>query len=120
MRSRALFCQGFDQTRCLCELAVARLGCRASLELLHTRINACLKEFPGKNASLFETLQRDMIGFRMLGGPQAPSIYYEGIAASHLSPTTTEYGGGVDAEHAWLILQTVPVRQNLWKQNRHC
>lgn len=56
--------------------------------------------------------------FKTLTGPQAPSIHYEGIAASHLSQSAAERRGGCSA-----CLAASPgssIERKLWKQNRRC
>lgn len=53
---------------------------------------------PGtKGVSLFETSHRDHVWlhFKRMRGPQAPSIHYKGIAASHLSQSKAEHQGGM-------------------------
>lgn len=88
----------------------------SSLEPLRRKVNAHLNKSPEeKQYLLFETLHRDHVWlhFKTLRGPQAPSIHYKGIAASHLSQSRAEHVGGCSACLARSS------EANLWEHNRH-
>lgn len=85
------------------------------MEQLHRKVDARLNKCPEQREyRCLKLSHRDHVWlhFKTQRGPQAPSIHYQGIAASHLSQNRTEHrGGGGGATHAWLPLPAVPVRQ---------